>query len=168
MSRWPLSQECMCQNSAAHLHALFPSRGERAPAADSCGGGGQLVPPTVARARRSGVHVAGKKGPPMLRETALLGGEVSLRWTTTGRGQCIKLSSILTYLVYAVFAVLLALGLLASVNPARALDLDKLTVVTMAPDGSWGVATAGSHGPAIAAAIRDCRAMAGAQSDCGA
>src|SRR5262245_36124970 len=38
----------------------------------------------------------------------------------------------------------------------------------MARDGSWGVATAGSQGPAIAAAIHDCRAMAGGPSDCGA
>src|SRR5262249_41534230 len=53
--------------------------------------------------------------------------------------------------------------------PAPALDLDELTVVTLARDGSWGVATAGSQGPAIAAAIRDCHAMAAAaRSDCGA
>lgn len=38
----------------------------------------------------------------------------------------------------------------------------------MAREGSWGVATANSAGPAITAAIRDCRAMAGAPSDCGA
>jgi hypothetical protein len=52
--------------------------------------------------------------------------------------------------------------------PAQAVDLDELTVVTLARDGSWGVATAGSQGQAIAAAIRDCRAMAAASSDCGA
>src|SRR5262245_25077131 len=53
--------------------------------------------------------------------------------------------------------------------PAPALDLDELTVVTLAQDGSWGVATAGSQGPAIAAAIHDCQAMAAAApSDCGA
>jgi hypothetical protein len=51
---------------------------------------------------------------------------------------------------------------------AKAVDLDELTVVTLARDGSWGVATAGSQGQAIAAAIRDCRAMAAAPSDCGA
>jgi hypothetical protein len=53
-------------------------------------------------------------------------------------------------------------------TPASALDLDELTVVTVARDGSWGVATAGSTGEAIAAAVRACRAMAGAPTDCGA
>jgi hypothetical protein len=52
--------------------------------------------------------------------------------------------------------------------PASALDLDELTVVTLAHDGSWGVATAGSTGEAIAAAVRACRAMARAPTDCGA
>ena len=33
--------------------------------------------------------------------------------------------------------------------PASALDLDELTVVTLAHDGSWGVATADSTGKAI-------------------
>ena len=62
-----------------------------------------------------------------------------------------------------------AFGILVAVTtPAKALDLDELTVVTLARDGSWGVATAGSQGPAIAAAIRDCQAMATAPSDCGA
>jgi hypothetical protein len=51
---------------------------------------------------------------------------------------------------------------------ATAVDLDELTVVTLARDGSWGVATAASQGPAIAGAIRDCRAMAGGANDCGA
>jgi hypothetical protein len=72
----------------------------------------------------------------------------------------------------AVTAMLVAgLGLLLLLSlemPAKAVDLDELTVVTMAQDGSWGVATAGSQGPAIAAAIHDCRAMAGGPSDCGA
>jgi hypothetical protein len=45
---------------------------------------------------------------------------------------------------------------------------DELTVVTLARDGSWGVATAGSTGEAIATAVRACRAMAGAPTDCGA
>jgi hypothetical protein len=52
--------------------------------------------------------------------------------------------------------------------PASALDLDEMTVVTLASKGAWGVATAGSTGEAIAAAVRACRAMAGAPSDCGA
>ena len=66
-------------------------------------------------------------------------------------------------------AAILACGMpLAATAPAVAVDLDELTVVTLARDGSWGVATAASQGPAIAAAISDCRAMAGAPSDCGA
>jgi hypothetical protein len=60
-----------------------------------------------------------------------------------------------------------AILLVATVS-AHALDLDELTVVTMARDGSSGLATAGSQGQATAAAIRDCRVMAGAPSDCGA
>ena len=70
----------------------------------------------------------------------------------------------------SVIVSLLALGaLIARPIAARAVDLDELTVVTLAQDGSWGVATAASQGPAIAGAIRDCRAMAGAgPSDCGA
>jgi hypothetical protein len=58
--------------------------------------------------------------------------------------------------------------LLVAAPPLAAVDLDELTVVTLAGDGSWGVATAASQGLAIAAAIRDCRAMAGATNDCGA
>jgi hypothetical protein len=68
-----------------------------------------------------------------------------------------------------VIGSLLALGILiARPIPARAVDLDELTVVTLARDGSWGVATAGSTGEAIAAAVRACRAMAVAPTDCGA
>jgi hypothetical protein len=58
--------------------------------------------------------------------------------------------------------------LLAGMMPAKAVDLDELTVVTLARDGSWGVATAGSQGQAIAGAVRACNAMAGAPNDCGA
>lgn len=69
----------------------------------------------------------------------------------------------------AAIASLLALGTLtARPIAAGAVDLDELTVVTLARDGSWGVATAAAQGPAIAGAIRDCRAMAGGASDCGA
>src|SRR5262245_16463715 len=68
-------------------------------------------------------------------------------------------------------AVLIAalgfLRLLSVTMPAKAVDLDELTVVTMARYGAWGVATAGSQGPAIAAAIHDCQVMAGGPSDCG-
>jgi hypothetical protein len=51
---------------------------------------------------------------------------------------------------------------------ALAIELDEVTAVTLARDGSWGVATAGSTGEAIAAAVRACRAMAEGRSDCGA
>ena len=66
------------------------------------------------------------------------------------------------------FWILASGMLLAAPTPTKAVDLDELTVVTLARDGSWGVATAGSQGPALAAAIRDCKAMAAAPSDCGA
>src|SRR5262245_46421276 len=72
----------------------------------------------------------------------------------------------------AVTAVLIAaLGLplqLSVAIPAKAVDLDEPTVVTVARDGACGMSTAGSQGPAIAAAILACRAMAGGPSDCGA
>ena len=42
------------------------------------------------------------------------------------------------------------------------------TVVTLARDGSWGVASANSQPQAIAEAIKACRAMAGPSDDCGA
>jgi hypothetical protein len=42
------------------------------------------------------------------------------------------------------------------------------TVVTLARNGSWGVASNLSQGQAIAAAMRDCKAMAASPSDCGA
>jgi hypothetical protein len=64
---------------------------------------------------------------------------------------------------------MLAIAALAFVAlPAGAVDWDELTVVTLARDGSWGAATAGSQGQAIAAAVRSCRAKAAAPSDCGA
>jgi hypothetical protein len=69
--------------------------------------------------------------------------------------------------IAATAKLLAACGVLMA-QPASALDLDELTVVTLAHDGSWGVATAGSTGEAIAAAVRACRAMARAPSDCGA
>src|SRR5262245_39915470 len=55
--------------------------------------------------------------------------------------------------------------LLAATIPAKAVILHEVTVVTMARDGSWGVAPAGPQGEVIAAAIRDCRAMAAAPGD---
>ncbi|MFZ1104966.1 MAG: hypothetical protein WAN86_19295 [Hyphomicrobiaceae bacterium] len=69
----------------------------------------------------------------------------------------------------AIVSLLALVGtLIARPIAARAVDLDELTVVTLARDGSWGVATAGSTGEAIAAAVRACRAMAVAPTDCGA
>jgi hypothetical protein len=64
---------------------------------------------------------------------------------------------------------ILAFGFsLAANTPAQALDLDKMTVVTLARDGSWGVASAARQGEAIAEAVRDCRARPSAPKDCGA
>src|SRR5262245_55445963 len=64
----------------------------------------------------------------------------------------------------AVLIAALGLLLLLSVTiPVKAVELDELTLVTMAQEGSWGVGTVGS-----AAAIHDCRAMSsGGRSDCG-
>ncbi len=42
------------------------------------------------------------------------------------------------------------------------------TVLTLAPDGSWGTATDSDTGRAIAAAIRDCKAMSRRANSCGA
>ena len=61
-----------------------------------------------------------------------------------------------------------ALTVLLAAVPAVAVDLDEVTVVTLARDGAWGAATAAATGQAIAAAVRDCRAMAAPPSDCGA
>jgi hypothetical protein len=43
-----------------------------------------------------------------------------------------------------------------------------VTVVTMAPDGAWGVATAMSTNFALPRAIANCRRMSGAELGCGA
>jgi hypothetical protein len=56
----------------------------------------------------------------------------------------------------------------AAMVPANASDEEDWTVVTMARNGSWGVATDASMGRAIFVAIRDCRAMSTGQNDCGA
>jgi hypothetical protein len=54
--------------------------------------------------------------------------------------------------------------------PALAIvpDQDDWTVVTMAPDGSWGSATELSVGQALARAIDNCKAMSGTKIGCGA
>ena len=58
-------------------------------------------------------------------------------------------------------------ALLMSIAPCMAGD-DDWTVVTLARDGSWGVACDRSQPRAIAEAIRYCLAMSGGASDCGA
>jgi hypothetical protein len=56
------------------------------------------------------------------------------------------------------------------VMPALAIvpDQDDWTVVTMAPDGSWGSATELTVGQALATAIGNCKAMSGTKIGCGA
>src|SRR5262245_13065130 len=71
----------------------------------------------------------------------------------------------LTAVLIAALGLLLLLSVTISV---KAVELDELTVVKMAQDGSWGVGTAGSHGLAIAPAVHDCRAVPGGPSDYGA
>ena len=65
-------------------------------------------------------------------------------------------------------AIVLCL-LLTGIPAGMAAD-DDWTVLTMAQDGSWGVACHGSQWRAMAEAMRFCRSMAGASgaSDCGA
>ena len=65
-------------------------------------------------------------------------------------------------------AIVLCVLLLGS--PAGMAADDDWTVLTMAQDGSWGVACHGSQWRAMAEAMRFCRSMAGASgaSDCGA
>jgi hypothetical protein len=52
--------------------------------------------------------------------------------------------------------------------PAFVPDQDDWTVVTMAPDGSWGSATEPSVGQALAKAIGYCMATSGREIGCGA
>jgi hypothetical protein len=47
-------------------------------------------------------------------------------------------------------------------------DYPYRTVLTLAPDGSWGTATDSDTASAIAAAIRDCKAMSRRANSCGA
>ena len=65
--------------------------------------------------------------------------------------------------------VALPIGLvIAAPSPAKASEEGDWTVVTLARDGLWGAATVSGLGQAIAAAVRNCRAMAAGPSDCGA
>jgi hypothetical protein len=73
----------------------------------------------------------------------------------------------------ATIACLLTIGFGASAAKAQspgaiALSPDEWTVLTMAPNGSWGVGTDLSIHRAIASAIRMCRDMSSTQLGCGA
>jgi hypothetical protein len=70
------------------------------------------------------------------------------------------------------FAVALAFGVTshtagAEIRLTGASDAD-WTVLTIAPDGAWGVATEGYVNRAIANAVERCRAMSGSKLGCGA
>jgi hypothetical protein len=67
----------------------------------------------------------------------------------------------------------LLLGLSLGTSPGWTADNERddypyRTVLTLAPDGSWGTATDSDTGRAIAAAIRDCKAMSRRVNSCGA
>jgi len=68
----------------------------------------------------------------------------------------------------AMAAGLGAFAHLAHANPAAPAMENSWTVVTMASDGSWGVATDISVNRAIARAIADCRMMSQVELGCGA
>ena len=55
-------------------------------------------------------------------------------------------------------------------SPAIAFPVpeDPFTILTMAPDGSWGVATSIFIGEAISGAMAECKAMTGPKLGCGA
>jgi hypothetical protein len=67
----------------------------------------------------------------------------------------------------------LLLGLCLGTSPGWAADNERndypyRTVLTLARDGSWGTATDSDTARAIAAAIRDCKAMSRRVTSCGA
>jgi len=64
----------------------------------------------------------------------------------------------------AVVSVATVAGSAAQVGSAR----DEVTVLTMAPDGAWGVATDANASRAIAGAIAGCRTMSRSEFGCGA
>jgi hypothetical protein len=69
--------------------------------------------------------------------------------------------------------VAVLLGLFLGTSPGWTADDERTdfpypTVLTLAPDGSWGTATDDNTGRAIAAAIRDCKAMSRRATSCGA
>src|SRR5262245_33080713 len=103
-----------------------------------------LPPPSEGSRRGAGTVVgAGPAERYTLRCTPSATGEAHMRGATIASGLILVFGSAL-----------------AGTIPAKASEARDWTVVTMAADGSWGVATASSVGPAIADAIRDCRAMA--------
>ena len=64
----------------------------------------------------------------------------------------------------ACFALLLA----APVLPAAAEESTNWTVLTVARNGNWRIASARTQGEAIAGAVFRCQAMTADESDCGA
>ena len=66
----------------------------------------------------------------------------------------------------ATFTCLAVLACTILCLPAYTAEVD-WTAVTLAKDGSWGVATDSSQGVAIAAAIRNCKSMSPIANDCG-
>jgi hypothetical protein len=65
------------------------------------------------------------------------------------------------------------LGLSLGTSPGWTVDNERddypyRTVLTLAPDGSWGTATDSNTAWAIAGAIRDCKAMSRRVTSCGA
>jgi hypothetical protein len=56
----------------------------------------------------------------------------------------------------------------ASALPAAAEEPTNWTVLTVARNGNWGIATARTQGEAIAGAVFRCQAMTADESDCGA
>lgn len=66
-------------------------------------------------------------------------------------------------LLAACFAVLLGASALSAADEEA-----YWTVLTVARNGNWGIATAGTQGEAIASALRKCQTMTADESDCGA
>jgi hypothetical protein len=64
----------------------------------------------------------------------------------------------------ACFAIFFA----ASALPAAAEEPTNWTVLTVARNGNWGIASARTQGEAIAGAVFKCQAMTADESDCGA
>jgi hypothetical protein len=74
----------------------------------------------------------------------------------------------LAAIVWAILAGVTTVPFALPVAHATASQEGNWTVVAMAPDGAWGLATEPSVGQAIAEAIRRCKAMSRAEIGCGA